>query len=65
MGLLTSEKTDKPEPDIRTGRIDITLFEKTPNPTDGRSVALIEVKKYAQKFICSDDIYRLKGLVIF
>jgi len=39
-----------------------TSFEKLPNPTDASTIGLMEVKKYAQRWLCTDDVNRLRGL---
>jgi hypothetical protein len=48
-------------PDLRNGRIDLVLFDRSagPDPRDWETVALIEVKKCATKYDCASDIKRL------
>jgi hypothetical protein len=47
---------------VRNGRIDLVLFGWDCNPEDAEPVALIEVKKYAQKLDCNEDANRLRGI---
>lgn len=50
------------DPDVRSGRIDLALFGKAKSASEAPLVMLIEVKKYARRGVCSDDVIRLRGL---
>ncbi len=54
---------DEEPPTTRNGRVDLVLFDRSSSdPSEAETVALIEIKKYAKRFDCRDDVNRLRGL---
>jgi hypothetical protein len=58
-GLLESKTSTEL---LRSGRIDIVLFNRDPDPDEAHTVGLIEVKKFGQPGVAIDDGLRLKVL---